>query len=365
MTQVTRGDRFAASALDEPAVYNEDAGVIARSATSRPFVLAMTASTISVAMCTYNGENFLSEQLDSIARQSRLPDELVICDDGSSDRSQEIVRQFAQYTPIPVIFEVNEQNLRSTKNFEKAIGLCRSSIVTLADQDDVWYEHKLSKIEATFAGSDNVAAVFSDADLIDEQSRPLGLRLWPTFSFDAAKQRRFAEEDALSVLVRHPVVTGATMAFRRDLFDQMTPIPAHEVHDQWMSFLLAAAGNVALIPEPLMQYRRHEKQQLGPGPLDLRSRMVEARGRGESFYLQEIERYRTLESKLQQNRVHFSKSAHALREIKRKLNHLEHRARLSRVKVARIPKVLREVVNGNYWRYSGGWVSIAKDMIIR
>jgi glycosyltransferase involved in cell wall biosynthesis len=324
----------------------------------------MSAQSISVAVCTFNGEPFLSAQLESIARQSRPPDEVVICDDGSSDGGEEFVREFASRGAFPVRFVANEGNLGSNRNFEKVIGLCHGSIVALADQDDIWYEHKLETIEKTFR-TNEVVAVFSDADLIDERSIPLGLRLWTTFSFDPAEQRKFMTGDALGVLVKHPVVTGATMAFRRELFNCMTPIPANEIHDQWMSFLLAAQGRFEMISEPLMQYRRHKGQQVGPGPLNLRDRVSVARGRGGSFYFQEIARFRQLYDKLDENRPAFPKAEHAQREIKRKLIHLEHRARLAPRKTARLPKVLREAINGNYWRYSGGWISIAKDIMIR
>jgi hypothetical protein len=114
-----------------------------------------------------------------------------------------------------------------------------------------------------------------------------------------------------------------------------------------------------------MQYRRHKGQQVGPGPLNLRDRVSVARGRGDSFYFQEIERFRQLYDKLDENRLSFPKADYAQKEIKRKLIHLEHRARLAQWKTARLPKVLREAINGNYWRYSGGWISIAKDIMIR
>jgi len=324
----------------------------------------MTAQTISVAMCTYNGQRFLQAQLESILQQSRPPAELIICDDRSIDSGGEIVREVAQNARFPVRFFVNDKNLKSTKNFENAIGLCRGSIVALADQDDVWYEHKLDRIEKAFQ-SQSVVAAFSDADLIDENSQPLGRRLWPTLSFDLAKQKAFAAGKALGVLVKHPVVTGATMAFRREVFECMAPIPANEVHDQWMSFLLAAKGRIEIIPEPLIQYRRHAGQQLGPGPTSLKSRMAEARARGESFYVHEIDRFRQLHEHLEIHGDEFPGANYAQRAIRQKVAHLEHRARLSTARADRIPKVLREALNGNYWRYSGGWVSIAKDMIIR
>jgi glycosyltransferase involved in cell wall biosynthesis len=320
---------------------------------------------ISVAMCTFNGSRYLSEQLDSIAAQNRPPDEVVVCDDASSDSSPEILAVFARRVPFPVRIFVNESNLGSTRNFEKAISLCEGDIVALADQDDVWYRHKLERMNEAFLRSSDVVAAFSDADLIDGDTRPLGLRLWPTFAFDRARQRQLARGQGLRVLIRHSVVTGATMAFRRELFNSMVPIPTNEVHDRWISFLLAVIGRFELIGEPLMQYRRHPGQQMGTAAVTLPEKLRHAGRTGASFHIEESERFRQLSKRLEASRKHFPHAEYALQEIAQKLSHLEHRARLSPAKVARIPGVLSEVINGNYWRYSGGWRSLAKDLIIR
>jgi glycosyltransferase involved in cell wall biosynthesis len=199
----------------------------------------MSDLTISLAMCTFNGKRFLGAQLESIGAQSRPPDELVICDDGSSDGSVELIREFARHAPFPTRLVVNERNLGSTRNFEPAILLCQGKIVALADQDDVWYPHKLEQIDNAFAQSRSIALAFSDADLIDDNTRLLGLRLWATFSFNRSEQKEFANGHALNILAKHPVVTGATMAFRKELFDLITPIPEGHIHDAWISFLLA------------------------------------------------------------------------------------------------------------------------------
>src|ERR1022692_2995726 len=107
----------------------------------------MAALSISVAMCTFDGGRFLSAQLESIAAQTRPPDELVVCDDGSSDASGNIIKDFARRAAFPTRLVVNDKHLGSTKNFEQAISLCQGTIVALADQDDVWYPHKLQRIE--------------------------------------------------------------------------------------------------------------------------------------------------------------------------------------------------------------------------
>ncbi|MGA9861333.1 MAG: glycosyltransferase family 2 protein [Terriglobales bacterium] len=320
---------------------------------------------ISVAMCIFNGERFLSAQLESIAAQDRPPDELVICDDGSTDRSREIVTEFARWAAFPIRLVVNAENLGSTKNFEKAISLCQGAIVALADQDDIWYRNKLKSIEKAFLRSSSIIAVFSDADLIDNDSQLWGLRLWKAFSFDAGEQWQFRNSRALNVLVKHPVVTGATMAFRKELFDILAPIPTNDIHDRWISFLLAARGQFEVISDPLMQYRRHERQQEGLPPLTPLALIAQARRRGASFHLEEIKRLHQLHDRLGERRADFPRAEYAQKEIERKISHLTQRARLPRTRVARIPRVLREAFGGAYWRYSAGWNSIAKDLMIR
>ncbi|MGA9508283.1 MAG: glycosyltransferase family 2 protein [Candidatus Sulfotelmatobacter sp.] len=326
----------------------------------------MTRISISVALCTFNGSRFLGAQLDSIAGQCRPPDELVVCDDGSTDGSVEIVKEFAKRAPFPTRLVVNEKNLGSTKNFERAISLCQGAIVALADQDDVWYQHKLERIEKAFLKSSDTVAAFSDADLIDNDSRPLGSRLWPTLLFDAREQRQFSKGNALSVLIKHPVVTGATMAFRRELFEPMVPIPKDEIHDKWISFLLAArGGSFEVISEALMQYRRYEEQQIGPGPQTLRRRVAQARDRGADFHREVIAQLCQLHTRLEERRADFHFAQAAQTEIERKILHLEHRAGLPGARVARIPGVFREAFKGSYQRYSSGWNSVAKDLVLR
>jgi glycosyltransferase involved in cell wall biosynthesis len=102
---------------------------------------------ISVALCTYNGERFLHQQLDSIAMQTRLPDELVVCDDRSTDRTLAIVREFAASAPYPVRVFENQANLGFAANFEGAIRRCDGDLIALSDQDDVWYPTRLERSE--------------------------------------------------------------------------------------------------------------------------------------------------------------------------------------------------------------------------
>src|ERR1700733_5344548 len=129
-------------------------------------------------MCTYNGERYLREQLDSITSQTMLPAELIICDDGSVDSTLKIAEDFAHSSPFKVRVQRNSKNLGVTKNFEQAICLSSGEFIALCDQDDVWYPQKLAALSAKLSANPLAGGVFSNADLIDENSRPLGKELW-------------------------------------------------------------------------------------------------------------------------------------------------------------------------------------------
>ncbi len=169
---------------------------------------------ISVAMCTYNGADFLPAQLESILAQSRPPDEIIICDDGSTDETQALLKKFAAESPVSASIQLNEENLGSVKNFEQAIRLCSGDVIALSDQDDVWRSDKLELIEAAFTNAPAAGLVFSDAELVDENLKSLDRRMWDAIGFDAHKQKLVRLGRALEVLVTGWTVTGATMAFR-------------------------------------------------------------------------------------------------------------------------------------------------------
>ena len=175
---------------------------------------------ISVAMATYDGAAFVEEQLESIAAQSRPPDELLVVDDASNDDTVSRVEAFAARAAFTVRLERNPENRSSTPTFERALGLCTGGIVFFADQDDIWHEQKIATLAGVLEAHPGVGAVFSNGRVVDAAREPLGHGLWEALWFDAHEQARVRSGGAVEVLARHAVAAGTTLAFRashRDL----------------------------------------------------------------------------------------------------------------------------------------------------
>lgn len=218
----------------------------------------MTALRFSVALATYNGEQFLPEQLDSLVRQSRRPDELVVTDDGSSDGTVEVVRHFARSAPFAVHVHANETRLGYGENFLKAASLCQGDLVAFCDQDDVWLAAKLGRMERALRRP-GVLLACHDAELVDAKLAPLG------------------------ATVRHPrrspfdIVPGCTIAFRRELLEIPVDRRRDErlrsteaewqglPHDRWLWFLASALDAVRRVASPLVRYRQHGRNVFGAG----------------------------------------------------------------------------------------------------
>jgi glycosyltransferase involved in cell wall biosynthesis len=323
----------------------------------------------SIAMCTWNGEAFLREQLASFSAQTRLPDELVVCDDNSSDDTARIVSDFAATAPFPVHLHVNEQNLGSTKNFERAIGLCRGDIIALADQDDVWLPEKLRRLEDCFESEPGVGLVFTDAEVVDEELRPLGYRLWQSVGFDDAARRLVRGGRVLDVLLPGWTVTGATMAFRAGFRDLVLEIPTDLalIHDGWIALLIASVAGVSFIDEPLIKYRQHARQQIGakerkddggPAGLDGARKAL----RRTNSYDEMIAIGTRAQGRLAE-RSDVYQSEGALAQLDERLKHLRARANLPPGKLSRARWVMRELLSRRYHLYSNGVYSAVKDLV--
>jgi glycosyltransferase involved in cell wall biosynthesis len=317
-------------------------------------------SGISVAMCTYNGERYLREQLESIANQTMLPSEIVICDDGSVDATPVIVADFALSAPFKVQFIRNSTNLGSTKNFEQAIELCDGKLIALCDQDDIWRPEKLAVLAAALRDS-GAGGVFSNGLLMDEESRVIGGSLWGANHFDCKREGFNSDtKGAISDLLKRNVVTGATLMFRSDLRGLILPVPKEWIHDGWLAWMLVLHSRLLGVAEPLILYRVHASQQVGVLNRSLSARLLRARETGMHDYCL-IERQFGLLFEYAQSHAEACEPE-LCRRIDAKRRHAAFRAQLNGNRLRRWVEITNQFFA--YRAYSQGWQSMLKDALV-
>lgn len=206
---------------------------------------------VSIALATLNGAPHLRQQLDCYLSQDRLPDELVICDDGSTDETLEIVRDFAASAPFEVRIHQNPDGLGVAGNFAKALSLCTGDLVLLSDQDDVWFRQKLSALVDHHAADPHLLYVH-DIRAFYPDGR------WSDRSFlEAARAHGFE---------RAPLIKGCATAISRPLLEFGLPIYGDRAHDAWFHDLSRRLGSRYVLPQVLQGYRLHPGQASGHYP---------------------------------------------------------------------------------------------------
>lgn len=323
---------------------------------------------ISVAMCTYNGETYLSEQLSSIAGQTVPVDELIICDDRSKDNTVEILKSFAANSSFPVYIHVNEENLGSTRNFEKCLSLCSGDIIFLCDQDDKWREDKVEKQVAYLNANPDKDAVFSDALMINDDSVPTGQTIWEEIEFDRTGQNKWKEGKPHEILFNGFVVTGATLAIRKSCLERLMPFPTHVpdlIHDAWIAMVLSLENKIDFIADTLISYRIHSSQQVGFGSkvekVHLKDRF--SRDRSEKLVPLEEKANKLHELYLLLRAIPFV-PREKLIKLYLSQKHFYRRASLPENRYRRFTPILNQVIRG-YYRFSSKdwWLPAIGDLL--
>lgn len=204
----------------------------------------------SIAMTTYNGEKFISEQIDSIIAQTEKDFELVICDDCSKDKTFEILKSYIKKDSRIKIFQ-NSSNLGYLKNFEKAITLCSGDFIALSDQDDIWLPNHLRILLETIK-KENCSLVGGNAWLVDADNKDLECQLINNKNFPTTKL-----ELEKMILYRN-IFQGATILFEKDILQTALPFPEKvRFHDWWLALVASEEKGVFYIDEPILRYRQH------------------------------------------------------------------------------------------------------------
>ena len=217
----------------------------------------MAVMNISIALCTYNGAQFLAEQLNSIASQTTQPDELVVCDDGSTDDTLAILDRFAKDAKFRVRIVRNKNNLGVVANFQQAIGLCEGELTALADQDDVWLPDKLKNAEQILLSTKDPQKTLYCTRLhyVDATLVRLGLS---SISANIGFSNAVVENSA----------TGCSVVFGGEIKHKFLQANSTDMlmHDWWLYLVATAFGDVVYDPRPSLLYRQHLSNVAGWQP---------------------------------------------------------------------------------------------------
>ncbi|WP_052248338.1 glycosyltransferase [Chryseobacterium taiwanense] len=220
---------------------------------------------ISVAICTYNGEKYLAEQLDTIIQQTVQPTEIVVCDDGSTDKTLEILRTYKEQYPDIFKIHVNKTNLGYFKNFEQSIYLCSQDIIVTSDQDDIWKAEKLEETLNFFKNNPNKDAVFNDLILVNDDETILehSYLNWKHIQYQDIIDAIKNEELFIKVEIQGSFILGCALAVRKTALKEYDLKNFTLAHDYEIAQKLSFKNKIGFIPKTLSFYRQHEDQVCG------------------------------------------------------------------------------------------------------
>lgn len=214
--------------------------------------------TISAGITTHNGAKWIRECLESVLLQNTPFDEIVICDDASSDNTLDIIdsvlREHSFSGNIKIV--KNEHNLGNTKNTIKCYNLCSSEIIVICDQDDVFYPNRNTEILNAYLKNDKAVLTVSDGDVIYDNGLTIesGGTIYNSLGLDISALSN--KDSYVDSILRSFVIVGATESLRRDFWLKINNFSQPMPHDMWAGLLAPFYGDVVFINNKLLKYRR-------------------------------------------------------------------------------------------------------------
>lgn len=213
---------------------------------------------ISIAMATFNGASYLREQIDSLLTQTMPFEELIICDDASSDDTVSIICGY-MLCDKRIRLHQNREHIGFKANFEQALRMCHGDFIALCDQDDIWLPNHIEMLHSEIGDR---MLVCGDALLIDADGLPDGRIL------SRIKNFRKGADDCEAIFrfmayYQNPF-QGASMMMHRKFLSIALPIPVDvRFHDVWFAHVACLFGSFRFVNKPITQWRMHDHNTSG------------------------------------------------------------------------------------------------------
>lgn len=215
---------------------------------------------VDILLATYNGENYLKEQLDSILNQTYSDFRLLISDDMSTDKTKEILEEYSKKDNRIIIFE-HDKNVGVVSNFEFLLKQVKSKYYAFSDQDDIWNKDKLEKSISKLE-SENADIVFTDLEVVDNNKETIYKSYWELKEF----KEKILKYNGFEALYLTNYVTGCTILAKTETITKCLPLPKtskYILHDYWIALIISQSGKIAFIEEPTIKYRQHKNNKVG------------------------------------------------------------------------------------------------------
>ena len=225
--------------------------------------------TLTILMSTYNGQKYISEQLNSIISQSYESWILLVRDDGSNDETRKIISEYAKRDERIIIVDDDLGNLGSAGSFLKLLKLVDTAYFMFSDQDDIWLPDKVSVTLNRITSDDIPQLVFTDLHVVDKNLNVLSDSFMKLSRFDTQAGVTFSR------LIIQNIVVGCTMAGNRRLIERSgllndELIESVVMHDWWLALTACVHGELIYVSDKTILYRQHGNNHIGVKKLDLK-----------------------------------------------------------------------------------------------
>jgi glycosyltransferase involved in cell wall biosynthesis len=334
-----------------------------------------SAYKVSIALCTYNGEKFLSEQLQSYLEQTRQPDELVVCDDCSVDRTVKIVEDFRLAAPFDIRIYLREENVGYVKNFEQALLKCTGDIIFPSDQDDVWNRDKIETILAAFTQQPETLMFVTNGELVDSCLKRLPGSLLQSLGVDRERIDSLEENALETLLFGTNFVSGNTVAVRSELARWLLqyPAPPGSAHDHWLAVIAFLESGLRILDFNSIKYRQHPGQVFGTGLYPRKTppdpgrfiRLIQIANDQRRSYMDLLEFLEATGDRSRRSENNKKLLSRKVVDLDDRMAHSSVRGNLERNRLRRALQIVKELRKGRYHQCSRGYKTAVFDLFRR
>ena len=215
---------------------------------------------IDILLATYNGQEFLREQIDSILNQSYQDFNFIISDDSSEDETYKILKEYEKKDSRIRLFR-QEKNLGLIQNFEFLLKQVTSDYFMFSDQDDIWKENKIEK-SINKLKQEKAALVYTDLEIVDKNLEIIYPSYWKYKNI----YKKIKKYNNFEALYLNNFVTGCTILAKSNYIKDIVPLPKTSkfmLHDYWTALVIASKDKIAYLDEPTIKYRQHKNNRVG------------------------------------------------------------------------------------------------------